>query len=275
MIATTTASYRLIGSSIALAALTACGGGSREVAQCYASAGICSAVGVAPSAPQPPQDPMVATGLYKGMTSNGRAIAGIVLDDDSFYAIYSGINDPSTTGGAITGTVRAAAGSFSITDAVDVNIEGLGTQVATVSGSYGEKQFIKGTTTYPSSNRNVSFSANYSADYETTPTLAAIAGTFVGRANTVAGSEKITFTVSATGDISGSGTSGCTFSGTARPRASGNVYVTTIQLGAAPCGVPGATMTGISYFDRTANLDYTVVGLPGQTSKLIAIAAKQ
>jgi hypothetical protein len=213
--------------------------------------------------------------LYKGATSNGRAVAGIVLDDNSFYAIYSGINNPTVTGGAVQGTIQAAAGSFSITDAVDVNIEGLGTQVATVSGTYGEKQFIKGTITYPASNQAVSFSANYSADYETTPALSAIAGTFAGSANTSIGSEGVKFSISATGDLGGRSAGGCAFSGTVKPRSSGNLYVETIQFGAAPCALPGATLSGISYFDHTTNLDYTVVSIPGQAGKLVAIATKQ
>jgi hypothetical protein len=271
MIAITKASYRLIGSSIALAALSACGASS-DVGKCYASAGICNAVGVVQSVPQPP---VYATGLYKGVTSNGREVAGVVLDDNSFYAIYSGVNSPCCTGGAVQGTVRAEAGSFSVTDAVDVNIEGLGTQLASVSGTYGQKQFINGTIVYPASSQTVTFSANYSADYENTPTLSAIAGTFAGKANTVKGAERITFSISATGDLSGSGTSGCTFSGTVTPRSSGNVYVTTIQLGAAPCAMPGATLTGISYFDRTTGLDYTVASAPGPINKLIVIATKQ
>lgn len=266
---------RALGPAILVLTLAACGGASDSVGKCYSTiSGLCQSLGVDRSTPQP-ESTSPLTGLYKGVTSNGRAVAGIVLDDNSFYAIYSGVNNPSVTGGAVQGTVRAAAGSFSVTDAVDVNIEGLGTSVVTVSGTYSEKQFTKGVITYPATSQTLSFTGNYSSDYETTPMLSTIAGTFVGSANTSIGSEGVRLSVSGSGDVTGKSDGGCQFTGSVKPRPSGNVYVTTFQLGAAPCSIPGASLTGISYFDRTTNLNYTVVSIPGTASKLIAITTKQ
>lgn len=263
------------GLSMSALLLVSCGGASDSVGKCYSpNPAVCSAVGVNRSFPDPQANSSIA-GLYKGLTSNGRTIGSLVLDDNSFYTIYSQVNNPNIAAGVVQGTVRSNNGSFSITDAIDVNLEGLGTQVAYVSGSYGEKQFLSGSMSYPASNQSVSFTANYSSDYEITPNISTVAGSYAGTSGGTIGFEALTFDISGAGDISGKGRSGCTFSGSIKARSSGNAYMVDIVFGTSPCRFPGAKLTGISYFDRSSNTTYTIASLPGQTASFVAIATKQ
>jgi hypothetical protein len=213
--------------------------------------------------------------MYRGVTSSGRAVAGLVLDDNSFYAVYSAINNPSLTGGSIQGTIMASGGNFSVTDAIDESVEGFGTRAVAITGTYSQRQFIKGSIGYPPTTQPISFVANYDADYESAPNLSIVAGTYTGTSKASIGSENVTLRISASGEVEGIGTSGCSFEGTIKPRSAGNAYVVNMTFGRAPCAYPGAALTGISYFDRTTNLSYTVASVQGQSTKFILIALKQ
>lgn len=257
--------------SIFTVALASCGGGSDGAGKCYSpDPAVCYTLGVGRSFPKAIVSP---EGLYKGITSDRRAITALVLDDDSVYAIYSEVNNPLVAAGGIRGIVRADTQTatkddkvhFLVNYAVDINLEGLGTQIYALSGSYVEKQFIEGPT----------FLANYSSDYELRPNLADIAGKYVGKSATVTGSETVMFDINGSGDITGSGSSGCTFSGSIKPRTRGNAFNVTVTFGASPCQFPGATVTGASYFDRSSNIAYAMASVPTGSANFITIATKQ
>jgi len=264
--------YRAGSFPILAAILASCGGGSDEPGKCYSGSGVCSAVGVPRSFPEPV---VSAAGLYKGVSSDGRTFASLVLDDNSFYAIYSGFNEPSVAAGSIRGTIRTDGNNFTITDAIDTSLSGMGTQLASVTGTYGTKQFLNGTINYPGLKLSNSFSANYSSDYELRPDLSIIAGNYSGASAVGSTVEAATFEISGTGNITGKGASGCTFSGNVQPRSSGNAYTVTLTFGGSPCNSPGATASGASYFDRTSNVIYAVGSLTGQTIGFMATGTRQ
>lgn len=254
--------------------LASCGGGSDVPGECFSpTPGVCAAVGVPRSFPHPvPPSP---TGMYKGISNNGRTVTGLVLDDHSFYTFYSAINNPAIAAGAVQGTIRTDANNFMSTDAVDINIEGLGIQSATVSGTFDTKQFINGAINYPTSRQSVSFTANYSSEFEVTPDPSVIAGKYIVSSPIGNGAGTATFTIDGSGNINGKDTSGCTFSGTAKPRSGGPAYTVTVTFGASPCTFPGNTANGISFFDRTSNLIYAVGTLANQNAGFVTIATKQ
>jgi len=71
-----------------------------------------------------------------------------------------------------------------------------------------------------------------------------------------------TVAINNAGAITGS-SGGCSFTGTATPRASGkNVFDVSITFGAAPCVLPSQTVTGIA-------LDYITTG--NQTQLLVSV----
>ena len=213
-------------------------------------------------------------GLYLGTTSTGRTTAGLLLDDGSFYVLYSATNNPAIIAGAVQGTGSPSNGSFSSTNAKDINLEGLGLLSTTLAASYTPKQSLSGTVTYPSLGQTVTFSGTYDPRYDVAPSLAIIAGNYSGQAGSTAGAENATLSVTSTGVISGIGTSGCTFSGVATPRSKGNVYNTSVTFGGAPCLLPNGMLTGVAYFDSSTMRLYVIAMTSGRDAGVIYAGTK-
>lgn len=216
-----------------------------------------------------------AEGLYNGTTDNGRAISYIVLNDGTYWALYSLQGDSSIIAGAVQGNSSSKNGSFSSSNGRDFNLEGLGINGVTVNASYQDKQSLNGSLRYTSTEEQVSFASTYDPDYEQTPDLNAIAGTYSGSAATSGDSDSATFTVSPSGAISGLSALGCSFSGTATPRASGNVYNISIQFHGGNCANGSSTVTGIAYFDASINQLYSMALNGSRTDGFIYVGVKE
>lgn len=199
----------------------------------------------------PPVVTSEAEGLYTGTTSANSAVKDIILDDGTFYSFYSVDNNPDTIAGVIQGTSIANGGLLTSADAMDYNIHGLGVSPATVTANYTPKQSVNGTIFY-NGGSPVNFATTYDADYEITPSLADMAGTFTGEVAFSSGVENATVSISQSGDFTGSGASGCTISGTVTPRSRGNVYDTSVTFGGPPCYFANQTLHGIGYYDLWA-----------------------
>jgi len=165
--------------------------------------------------------------------------------------------------------------NFVITDTVDTNLEAGKTYLYGIAGTYAEKSFMQGSIFVPELNPRPTFYANYSPDYALSPNLADIVGRYVGKPGSMDGSDGVTFDISGSGDITGSGNGGCKFSGTIKPRTSGNAYNITVTFGASPCQYAGATVNGVSYFDRASNIAYAMASISAGSAKFITIATKQ
>lgn len=191
-----------------------------------------------------------AQGLWVGTTDTNRTVTGIVLSDGTYYVLYSRTGNANIIAGLVQGTGSSGAGTFSSSNARDINFEGFGVLPASVSANYAAKQSFNGTVSY-SAGGATSFTTTYDADYGVAPTLAAIAGRFSGQVATSQGVESVTLTVSTSGAIS-SGGSSCSFSGRATPRGDGNAYDMSLTFGAAPCFFANQTLTGIAYYSASS-----------------------
>lgn len=219
----------------------------------------CTASQSDPASPAPPGSRTeVPQGLFSGSTSTGRQVTGIVLDDGTYYVLYSSANNPGVIAGAVQGTGSALNGSFTSTNGRDINLEGLGVLSASVSASYQLKASLNGTIAYPTLNQSPTFTSVYDARDETAPSLAAIAGTYAGRAGSSRVVEDGTVTISLSGVVMARGESGCTSSGRITPRAHGNAYDLTFTFGGAPCLYPQALFTGGAYYDAATRRVYGV-----------------
>lgn len=199
-----------------------------------------------------------AEGVYFGSTSTGRTTTALVLDDGTYYVIYSSQNNPSIIAGAVTGTGTSLNGILSSSNAKDINLEELGLLPTSFRASYSYKQSLYGAINYPSLNQTVTFTGTYNSAYQLSPALSTIAGTYSGRVGHTRGAEPATVTVSSSGAISGQGTSGCAVTGSLTPRSKGNIYTTTVTFGGSPCVFPNTTLTGASYYDATAKRLYVI-----------------
>jgi hypothetical protein len=108
---------------------------------------------------------------------------------------------------------------------------------------------LGGTLTYIGGTTNT-FTSTYDADYDLTPSLATIVGTYSGEAVTVGNTnpELATVTIAGGGAITGSSAGGCSFTGTASPHAKGNVYDISVTFNGGVCTNGTNTVTGVAYY---------------------------
>jgi hypothetical protein len=120
-----------------------------------------------------------AVGRWTGTTSTGRTVAGLVLEDGSYWLFYSAKNNPNILAGLIQGTGTSHSGSFGSSNTRDFNLEGAGIRAATMNGSYVPNKSFLGTIAYFNGDTE-SFTSTYDGDYELTPNLNLVARTYAG-----------------------------------------------------------------------------------------------
>lgn len=253
-----------IGAAIVAAlALTACGGGG--------GGGSTSSDTTAPTVST------TAEGMWRGTTSNGRQIQAVVLQDGTIWALYTSTTNQNLIAGAYQGQGTSNNGSFAVATGLDFNLEGNGILATVVSGSYTAKTSFNGSVNYPTKNQTVTFTSTYMTDYDLTPSLATITGTYSGSSAIKAGTDVAKVTIDAAGTMTGTAGSGnliCNISGKIAPRAKGNVYDVSVTYGAAPCATPGGVVNGIAIYDATNKRMYAAALNSAKSDGLIFVGVK-
>jgi hypothetical protein len=117
-----------------------------------------------------------------------------------------------------------------------------------ILGNYVPKQTMNGAVTY-TNGAQVAFTATYDTDYDLTPDMSLLAGTYSGSAATAGGIETVTGSLSVTGSIIGRSASGCNFNGLFAPRPRGDVYDVSITFLGGICSNGTSTVNGIGFFE--------------------------
>ncbi len=238
-------------------ALVSCGGGG----------------GSSSSAPPPPPNLGTAEGLWNGMTADGRSFSGLVLDDGTYWFLYTAAGNSAVIGGAVQGTGTSSSGQFTSSNGLNFSLEGNGILGFTMSGTYTAQSQLDGTLTYSSGTNT--FTSTYDTDYDLTPTLATIAGTYTGQAVTVNSSvEASTVMVASGGAITGTSAGGCSFTGMATPRANGNVYDIMVTFGGGVCDNGTDTVSGVAYYVAAQNALTATALNSGRTNGFIFLGVK-
>jgi hypothetical protein len=238
-------------------ALTSCGGGGG---------------GSASTAPPPP-DLGTAEGLWNGMTADNRSFSGLVLDDGTYWFLYTAVGNNAVIAGAVQGTGTSSSGQFASSNGLDFNLEGAGILNFTMAGTYTEKSKLGGTLTYTSGTS--SFTSTYGTDYDLVPSLATVAGTYSGQAVTANGVvEMATVTIASGGAITGTSAGGCSFTGSAAPRAKGNVYDISVTFGGGVCDNGTSTVTGVAYYVAAQSGLVSTALNSGRTNGFIFLGTK-
>ncbi len=172
-----------------------------------------------------------AEGRWTGTTATGRAVAGLVLEDDSYWLFYKARGNPTVLAGLVQGTGTSHSGSFGSSNTRDFNVEGAGIRAATMRGSYVPNKSYQGTIAYFNGDTE-SFTSTSDADAESAPNLTLVAGTYGGLR---ADNDTVTMSVDSAGTLSGNSSEGCTFLGTLSPRAKGNVFDVTVTFEGGAC----------------------------------------
>jgi hypothetical protein len=178
----------------------------------------------------------------------------VVLDDATFWLAYGRpLVGPFRESGFVqgSGTTTSSTRTFTSTDARDfgdARAFGVGrTAPVTVTATYSTAPAITGSIVYDTGallfdGASPIPGTNYS--YNTPASMQAVLGAW-----TLVANDTVTtaLTIAASGTITGTDLTGCSFTGSIAPRSSGrNVFNVTLTFGPAPCTVPLTTMTGIA-----------------------------
>lgn len=212
-----------------------------------------------------------AEGRWMGTTSTGRTVAGLVLEDGSYWLFYSAKDQPNILAGLVQGSGTSHSGSFGSSNTRDFNLEGTGIRAATMRGSYVPNKSFDGTIAYFNGDRE-SFTSTSDADSESAPNLTLVAGTYAGLR---ADNQTITMTVDSTGTLSGHSTDGSTVAGTLSPRGKGNVFHTSVTFGAEACGTGTETLTGVAFYDVATQRLYIAALNNARTTSYLFLGTKQ
>lgn len=218
---------KLIVVSVLTALVTAgCGGGG----------------GDSTSTPASPSAEGAYSGTLSGGTSSGFRM--LILENGDYWALYGAESaNQFLVEGFIQGQGVSSNSSFTSTNAKDFGVNPPAN--GSITASYVARSSIQGSAT--GGGQTVSFSGvsipSTSFDYNTAASISNITGSWV---LTSLEGTSVSLTVASGGSFTGTA-QGCNFTGTLAPRPSGkNVYNLTLTFGAAPCGLPNSTGTGIA-----------------------------
>ena len=228
--------------------------------------------GDTPASPAPAA--ALAEGLWNGTSNSGRSVAGLILNDGTYWFLYTLMGNPSVVAGVVQGNGTSQNGSITSSNTKDFNLEGLGILNASINGSYIVKQSLSGTIVIANNGGQSTFTTTYDADYDAPPNPALLTGTYSGSTATTGGVETVTVTLSAPGSITGSTASLCNFAGTFAPRSSGNVYDISITFGAGACSNGTNTVTGVAFFDAGTKKLYSAGLNSTRTNGFVFIGSK-
>lgn len=194
-------------------------------------------------------EPTPARGFYTGFTSTSRAVNVVILSNGTYWGLYSDPSDDTRLAGVLQGRGSTSGTSFTSSNGRDFNLEGVGILNFSLQSTFAEMSSISGIADYAGPTGNITFTASYDDSFELTPTLAAIQGSYSGEAASSGGVESASFSISSSGAVSGSGSSGCTFTGKITPRTDGNVYDLTVKFNGGVCVNGTASVTGIAVYE--------------------------
>lgn len=202
-----------------------------------------------------------AEGVWTGTTSSGYAIDVLVLENNQFWSMFG-----NRSGGALsvigfdqgTGSVSGSTFKGNLLEVLYTGATETGSITATTvanSSLNGSASYSNGYT----STFNLAPPTSSTYNYNTAANLATIQGNWSG--SLLSGSAA-TVAITSNGAITGT-SSGCSFTGTATPRASGkNVFDASVTFGASPCALPNQTATGIALaYTTTANQTQLLVSV--------------
>ncbi len=212
-----------------------------------------------------------AEGRWTGTTSTGRTVAGLVLEDGSYWLFYSAKDQPNILAGLIQGTGTSHSGSFGSSNTRDFNVEGTAIRAATMRGSYVPNKSFDGTIAYLTGDTE-SFTSTYDGDSESAPNLTQLAGTYAGLRTD---NHTVTVTVDSVGTLFGHSTDGCFFAGTLSPRTTGNVLHTSVTFGGDACRQGTEMVSGVALYDAATNRLYSAALNPARTSSFISLGTKR
>lgn len=196
-------------------------------------------------------NPDGAEGMWTGTTSADQAARVLVLDDGTYYVLYS-LTGSGSDGGIVQGTLNGANGQIATSDGIDFPIatasETSQSPVpASVSGSYTARSSLQLMIGEDKGSRTVS--TTYNAWYAQPASLDAVAGTYTAITGHANGKVDTTVVLDSSGTIAGIN-DGCVFKGTLAPHKLVNVFDFTLSAtNGTTCIWGRGPQSGVLYYD--------------------------
>jgi len=229
---------------VAAIILSACGGGGGD----ETTATVATPAVTTPAVTTPTATTASAEGFWVGTTANGTAVNLAILENGETWGLYG-------SSSAVTGAV------YGITSTNGTSLSGSGYGFNFVTRTSGSGTFTGSVTTKGNISFNVSdgtkLTATYDASYDQPTSVASVAGTYTGWAETGGISpQATTVVVDANGNIASSiteGNSSCITSGKATLRASGkNVFNLQLTFTGDYCALGnGTVVNGVATYNVT------------------------
>ena len=237
----------------------------------------CSSGGGDSAAPVVPAG--TAEGLWTG-TMAGRTVNGAVLDDGTYWFLYSAVGAPALMAGTLQGNGSTSNGTFTSSNGLDFSNDLKEKFPVTVTGPYVMRQNLNGSVTYPGGGQ-LTFTSTFNSENSVPPVITNVADTYSGSVfgfpHTMTVSPTGTITVTTTGGPHRTGVSvdvsgielGCDFTGTLSPRSQGgNMYDITLTptTNAFMCAL--GPFDGVAFFDATDNKRIYVLALNSDRNRV-------
>lgn len=223
--------------------------------------------------------PVVPAGTAEGQwtgTIAGRAIAGVVLDNETYWFWYSEDGNPLNAAGALQGQWDSSTqnGTFASLNGKAFRNDTGDIDVVPVTGPYVMKQKLDGEVTFfAGPGGTATFTSTFDSEYDGAPDIASVAGTYTGSVSansqiTPGGLYAYTIDVSASGTITVVATQvppiantsaielGCDYAGTLIPQSHGNVYNITLTPSSTASTCTIAPLEGVAFFDTDPSLTF-------------------
>ncbi len=215
--------------------------------------------------------PTSAEGRWTGTTLTSRSVAGLVLDDGSYWVFYTASDNPNVLAGLLQGMGTSHSGFFGSSNTRDFNLEGAGIRAATMRGSYVPSKSFDGTIAYVTGDTE-SFTSKSDADSESALNLIQLAGNYSGLR---VDNSTVTVTVDVAGTLSGHAADGCTVTGTLSPRGKGNVFHTSVTFGGGAYHQGTEAVAGVTFYDAATHRLYSAALNSARTTSFLFLGTKQ
>lgn len=200
----------------------------------------------------PPASTGTAEGWWRGTSSSGRSVEGLVLGSGEYWWIYSAVKNSAVIAGLEQGNGTSQNGRFTSSDGIDFNFEGAGNSPVTVDATYVEEKSFDGAVKYTGTTNALTYTTNYYFEYrfpsQAPPLGPWITTTFSGTSYSGL-TEYTEVTIASSGELTGVSASGCKFAGTIAPSTEANYYDVAVTFQGGSCVNGTGTVTGIALFD--------------------------
>jgi hypothetical protein len=200
----------------------------------------------------PPASTGTAEGWWRGTSSTGRSVEGLVLGSGEYWLIYGAVNNSAVIAGLAQGNGTSQNGRFTSSNGIDFNFEGAGNSPVTVDATYVEETSLDGAVNYTGTTNALTFTTDYYLEYrfpsQAPPLGEWIATTFSGTSYSGL-TEYTEVTIASSGVLTGVSASGCKFAGTIAPSTEANYYNLTITFQGGSCANGTDAVTGIALFE--------------------------